>query len=236
VPPRGQVSSDVALLKFPSGLGIDFPYLCVVKHPNIANGGKITALGFPLGFDLSVRPGAITSLLNDKGLVQSNMGLARGMSGGPVLDERRAVIGIVHGGIEGQSSFDYFTPANLALPVFDTPPASYVGDSCQSSQQASVRPATIERSYQIDETYDEHPGLAPTSKEYRITKAADPNHIIVDTRVVRQSDSRVSDLVTSISPDRRSVELKFRLTAGPIFDRWRGWLHGQLILAMEPAD
>lgn len=234
--PHGQASSDVALLKFPAGLGTDFPYLCVVKHPSIANGDKITALGFPLGFDLSVRPGAITSLVNDKGLVQGNMGLARGMSGGPVVDERRAVIGVIHGGIEGQSSFDYFTPTNLALPVFDTPPASYVGDSCQYSQQASAHPAIIERSYQIDETYDEHPGLAPTSKEYRITKAADPGHKIVDARVVRQSDTRVSDLVTSISPDRRSVELKFRLTAGPIFDRWRGWLHGQLILTMQPAN
>jgi hypothetical protein len=56
------------------------------------------------------------------------------MSGGAVLDSNRSVIGIVYGGIEGQSSFDYFTPVNLALPLFDTPPASYVGESCAGSQ------------------------------------------------------------------------------------------------------
>jgi hypothetical protein len=155
------------------------------------------------------------------------------MSGGPVLDDRRSVIGVVHGGIEGQSSFDYFTPVNMALPLFDTPPASYVGQSC-SLAPAVV--ATVERSYQIDETYDEHSGLAQTTKEYRVTKQADPGHVIVDARLVRQSDTRVSDLMIEISSDRRSVEVRFKLTAGPIFDRWRGWLHGQLVLTMRPQS
>jgi S1-C subfamily serine protease len=130
MPPRGMVASDVALLRFPPGLGSTFPYLCVIKHPEIQNSKKIVGLGFPLGFDLSVRPGEVTSLSGPNGLIQTNLGLARGMSGGPVLDDKRAVIGVVHGGIEGQSSFDYFTPVNMALPLFDTPPASYVGESC----------------------------------------------------------------------------------------------------------
>ena len=231
--PTGVVASDVSLLRFPPGLPAIFPYLCVVKHPQIQNTQNITALGFPLGFDLSVRPGRVTSLSGPNGLIQANLGLARGMSGGPILDDRRGVIGVAHGGIEGQSSFDYFTLVNAALPLFDTPPASYVGESCAAPQQSPTGSGTIERSYQIDETYDEHPGIAPTSKEYRITRNADPGYIIVDARVLRQSDTRVSDLAINISTDRRSVELKFRLTAGPIFDRWRGWLHGQLILTMQ---
>lgn len=231
MPAPGAVASDAALLRFPPGLGTAFPYLCVVKYPDIRNGKKITGLGFPLGFDLSVRPGEVTSLSGPNGLIQAKLGLARGMSGGPVLDDRGAVVGIVHGGIEGQSSFDYFTPVNMALPLFDTPPASYVGESCPP------RPAaTIERSYQVDETYDEHRGVTATSKEYRITKNADPGHVITAARMVSQSETRVSDLTTNISPDRRSVELKFKLTAGPAFDRWRGWLHGQLILTMQPES
>jgi hypothetical protein len=54
--------------------------------------------------------------------------------------------------------------------------------------------------------------------------------------MVRQSDTRASDLTINMSPDRKTVELKFKLTAGPAFDRWRGWLHGQLILTMEPQN
>jgi hypothetical protein len=236
MPPRGVVASDVALLRFPPGLGMNFPYLCVVKHPDIRNTQRIVAVGFPLGFDLSVRPGEVTSLSGPDGLIQTNLGLARGMSGGPILDDHRGVIGIIHGGLEGQNNFDYFTPVNMALPLFDAPPASYVGETCASPQPLRTARTTVERSYQIDETYDDHPSLAPTSKEYRITKNADPGHMIVDARMVRQSDTRVSDLTINISPDRKTVELKFKLTAGPAFDRWRGWLHGQLILTMEPQN
>jgi hypothetical protein len=230
-PPSAIVNSDVALLRFPPALGITFPYLCVVKQPDITIGQKIVATGFPLGQDLSIRPGQVTSLSGPNGTIQTNLGLARGMSGGPVLNEQQAVIGVANSGIEGESSFDYFVPVNLAQPLFDVPPSSYVGTSCSGGSL----PATIQRSYQIDETYGDHPGLVPTTREYTIKKDADPNMVIVDARMVRQSDTQVSDLSINISPDRRSVEMRFKLTSGPAFDRWRGWLHGQLILTMQPS-
>jgi hypothetical protein len=234
-PPTAVVGADVALLRFPPGLGVNFPYLCVVKRPKIAVGEKLAAIGFPLGQDFSVRPGQVTSLSGMGGLIQTNLGLARGMSGGPVLDDRRAVIGVVSGGIEGQSSFDYFTPVNLALALFDVPPASYTEYSCVS-EVPSTTPVEVnefERSYSIDETYDRHPSLVPTTREYTIRKDADPNTTIIDARLVRTSDTRVSDLNISISSDRTSAELKFKLTAGPILDQYREWLHGQLILRMQ---
>lgn len=231
-PPTAVVGSDVALLRFPPGLGIRFPYLCVAKRPKIVNGEKIVAIGFPLGQDFSVRPGQVTSLSGAGGLIQTNLGLARGMSGGPVLGDKQAVIGVITGGIEGQSSFDYFTPVNLALALFDVPPASYVEDSCTTGGTSAKE---FERSYPIDETYEDHPSaLAPSTREYTIRKDADPNAVITDARLVRTSDTRVSDTTISISADRRSVELKFKLTAGPAIDQYRGWLHGQLILRMQP--
>jgi hypothetical protein len=236
-PPTAVVGSDVALLRFPPGLGVSFPYLCVVKRPKIVIGEKLVAIGFPLGQDFSVRPGQVSSLSGAGGLIQTNLGLARGMSGGPVLDDQRAVIGVVSGGIEGQSSFDYFTPVNLALALFDVPPASYTENSCAPGGPPAAAAAAkeFERSYPIDETYDEHPTLAPTTREYTIRKETDPNAVIVDARLVKTSDTRVSDLNISIAPDRRSVELKFKLTAGPVLDQYRGWLHGQLILRMQPS-
>ena len=241
-PPSVSVQSDVALLRFPAGLGVTFPYLCVMKRPKIAVNLKLNAIGFPLGQDFSVRPGQITALANSNGLVQTNLGLARGMSGGPVLDEQRAVVGVVYGGIEGQSSFDYFTPVNLALPLFDVPPASYVEDSCVAGDgSANPKPSLsslkeFERSYSINETYDEHPiALSPSTREYTIRKDADPKAVIVNARLVRSSDTRVSDLNITISPDRHSVEVRFRLTAGPAIDQYRGWLHGQLVLTMRPT-
>lgn len=227
-PTHGAVASDIALLRFPPGLKSSFPYLCVVKYPKFAVAGDIEAIGFPLGLDRSVRPGKITSLSGPNALIQANLGLARGMSGGPVLNTQRQVVGVVHGGIEEQSSFDYFTPVNMALAVFDTPPAAYAGESCPEN----VEPTR--RSHKIDVTHDDHPGLAPTTREYRITRRAEPGYIIVDAQLLRQSDTRVSDLVIEISEDKRSVDLSFKLTAGPAYDRWRGWLKGELLVEMQP--
>jgi hypothetical protein len=94
---------------------------------------------------------------------------------------------------------------------------------------------TIQRSHEISETNDDHPGFEPTSRSYRIVKVADPGHVIVDARLVETS-AKASDLVVNIAPDRRSAEVRFRLTAGPKFDRWSGWLRGQLILTMQRQD
>lgn len=222
------------LLRFPPGLGDGFPYLCVAKQPGIGLGDDLTAIGYPLGNDFSIRPGKVTSFSGPlPGLIQTNQGLARGMSGGPVLNDKKVVVGVVYGGLDGQSNFDFFTPTNLMLPLLDIPPPSNDG-GCAPTPVAL--PKTFERSYQIDETNDDHQGFAESTKSYSIKKDADPNTIITDVRVVNQSDTRVSDLNINIAPDRRSAELRFKLAAGPVFDRWRGWLHGQFILTLQPAQ
>jgi S1-C subfamily serine protease len=163
--PAGSVESDVRILRFPPGLGVAFPYLCVLKHPEFQNRQKISALGFPLGFDLSVRPGEVTSISGPDGLIQTNLGLAQGMSGGPVINDQRAIVGIVHGGIEGQSSFDYFTPVNMALPVLDAASASYVGENCA----ATGRNSHTKNSLKTGPTFD----CKTVKKDYEVTICGD---------------------------------------------------------------
>lgn len=232
--PGAQVSSDFAILRFPAGLGIQFPFLCVVRNPSIANGDSIKGLGFPFGWDLSVRPGRVTSIGGQAGLIQANMNLAPGMSGGPVLNDQNQVIGIIRGGISGQPGFDVFLPVNYALPLFDAPPATYSGSAgCPASPASDT--ATIERLYPISETNDSH-GVTSSSRDYRIVKDADPGYQIVEANVIQESATRVSDLTVTIASDRKSVEVRFRLTAGPAYDRYRGWLHGQLALRMKPSN
>jgi Trypsin-like peptidase domain len=233
-PPQTAVGSDALLLRFPPVLGDGFPYLCVSKQPGISLGDDLTAIGYPLGSDFSIRPGKVTSFSGPlPGLIQTNQGLARGMSGGPVLNDKKVVVGVVYGGLDGQSNFDFFTPTNLMLPLIDIPPPS---NSSGCAPTPVALPRTSERSYQIDETNDDHQGFVESAKPYSIVKNADPNTIITDARIVKQSDTRVSDLDINIAPDRRSAELRFKLTAGPVFDRWRGWLHGQFILTLQPAQ
>jgi S1-C subfamily serine protease len=232
-PPQTGVGYDAALLRFSSGSGVNFPYLCVAKQPGISLGDDLTAIGYPLGFDFSIRPGKVTSSSGPAGLLQTNQGLARGMSGGPILNDKKIVVGIIYGGMDGQNNFDFFIPTNLVLPSLDIPPAS--NDSA-CLQTPVAPPKTFERSYQIDEANDDHQGFPENTKLYSIVKNADPNTIITDARIVKQSDTRVNNLNINIAPYRRSAELRFQLAAGPVFDRWRGWLHGQFILTLQAAQ
>jgi len=86
---------------------------------------EVVAFGYPFGKELtvgkqtypniSVNAGRITSLRKDKGKLQQiqlDSVLNPGNSGGPVLNEKGQVIGIVESGIEG-TAVNFATPVNL---------------------------------------------------------------------------------------------------------------------------
>ena len=49
------------------------------------------------------------------------------------------------------------------------------------------------------------------------------------------SENHQSDLVCNVDAGRASAKLTFRLTSGPLYDRWRGWLHGTVTLTQDKA-
>jgi len=230
--PGGKSDADVALLRFPSTLGIAFPYLCVDPHPNIGLQNKILGLGFPLGKQLSERPGAITSTADENGMIQANMGLAEGMSGGPVIDASdNAVIGVITGGWAMESSFDFFMPTNQALGVFQIPPAKFVGADCAAPPPPPPpKPHEITRDVQIDQTYDHHDTFDESSQDYTVTGEPDDGYRIVKAELIKQSATRDTDEAINIGPDGKSAVLTYKLTAGPAYDKYRGWLHATLHL------
>jgi S1-C subfamily serine protease len=230
--PGPVTSADIALLRFPPALGIVWPYLKILSGHSAQLNQKIVAHGFPLKQDLTARPGEITSLMGPMGSLQVNAGFAPGMSGGPVLlAGSRCVIGVVAGG-SGYPGYDFVTPIQSAKSLLDQPPAEFVTIIASSSDQDDVPEAQYERSYQIDETNDEH-NASKSSKTYTRTFQADPNATIISARYSETSQNGSGDKVLNIGADRKSVEFRFRLESGPFYDRWRGWWHGQVILTQQ---
>jgi hypothetical protein len=225
--------ADIALLRLPTDLGIVFPYLCLERTPDLSIGRPIAAYGFPLGGPNTRRTGDISSTANEDGLILISGGLQPGMSGGPVMADN-SVIGVITSGI-GTNAFDYFTPVNYARPHFDTPPAYYAGSTCPSSvPQPPPQQEFIERVYRIDETNDTHDSLLEeTTLPYSVTLDANPGYRIIEAQVVQESATRVSDLTRNISGDEQSVTVSFKLTAGPRIDRYRGWLHANVIVRQK---
>ncbi len=142
------------------------------------------------------------------------------------------MIGIVAGGGDAPT-FDYFSPVQYAKPLLEVPPAEFVTEVTTTGGAANTSQAPLfDRSYQIDETRDEH-AEAKTSKNYSYDFPADSGAKIVSARYVETSANAASDKVLNISSDRTNVNFKVRLESGPFYDRWRGWWHGQVILTQQ---
>lgn len=225
-------AADVAVLAFPRDIRDEFPFLCILQGGDLALISK--GLGFPSGGNFATRPGQVTAQADDRGLVQVNMGLAPGMSGGPILNDRNEVMGIIAGGLEGVSSFDFFTPIDRVTSLLQDHPTAVVDRNCDTAQPPPVISQEVERRYRVDETNDDHDSLtSETRRSYSVMQTAEPGMTIVHAVFEAESETRVSGLTVTISPDGKSVTLTFDLTAGPIIDQYRGWLHGDLVVTMD---
>ncbi|TBH45435.1 serine protease [Rhizobium leguminosarum] len=225
--PGPMLSSDVAMLRFSPALNKKWPSLKILLgSPNLSQ--AVEAYGFPLGQDVAIRPGAVTSLLGPNGTIQVNAGLAPGMSGGPVvINGTHCVIGVVAGG-SGYPNYDFFTPVQSARPLLDQASATFAASA--SSQSSETK--SFERSFQVDETKDDHGGSA-NSRDYQRPFDAEDGAEIVDARFEATSEAHSTDRSVVISGDRKSVTLKFRLESGPFYDQYRGWIHGQVVLVQR---
>jgi hypothetical protein len=216
----------VALLRFPPAMRNDWPFLAMARGTSLALGAKVAGLGFPLGRDFADLPGEVTSLDGDGGMLLTDGAWADGMSGGPVLDTDNCIVGTIVGGLANHDNFNYFMPMDARSPLFDRASAA----KCASRAAARC----TNRTKRIDETLDEHDLMQITKRHYVVQDNADPGCAIISTNLVRQSDTRVSDLSISVSADGTSVTLSFDLSSGPAFDRWRGWLHADLVIEQRP--
>jgi len=233
--PTPVVSADAALLRFSPDLPQTWTYLKILANHQFSTSDKLTALGFPFGKEIEVRPGSVTNLLGQNGLIGVNPGLAPGMSGGPVvLDSTRCVIGIVAGGT-GYPNFDYIVPTQLLKPLLEVPPAEFVTTIVSTKAgSSSAATALFDRSYRVEQGKDDHQ-VDVSSQYYSFPFRADAGAKIVSARLVEESVNFASDKTLNIAGDGSEAVFRFKLQSGPLYDRWRGWWNGQVVLTERYA-
>jgi Trypsin-like peptidase domain len=216
---------DVALLKFRNTaierLSVQFgdPWL-------VDKGATVYAMGFPGKEEWFHTEGTLSGD-GPKGSWNTTLVLNTGMSGGPVFNVNGQVVAIVWGGVPGEDirGINRILPINLlAEPL------------CVSgiSMLNIPKPATvIERSYTINNGQETLGGLTAASRDYAETYTAQPGYKIIDFKFVPVSANNAIGPKIELAPDRESFTARYTLKSGPVFDRWRGWIEGQVLTRQE---
>jgi S1-C subfamily serine protease len=94
--------------------------------PAAKPGDKVTAVGYPLGGKLTLSPGRVVRYLDGRTLdpsiafdgqvMQLTTKIKHGNSGGPVLDSKGRVVGVIYAGEPGATEQDYVKTA-YAIPL-----------------------------------------------------------------------------------------------------------------------
>lgn len=72
---------------------------------------------------------------------------------------------------------------------------------------------------------DDHPSfLQPSSRDYLATYNAEPGYKIAKHNLRISSKNHFSLEKIELSESGAELNIKYKLTSGPMVDRWRGWI------------
>ena len=115
----GNEHADIALL------GVDGAKLNPVAFGAVRDvhaGDPVTTIGCPLGFEFSVSSGVVSSVRDsDLGypLIQTDVPVNPGSSGGPLFDARGRVVGIIKSAAAGRERIHFALPSDLATALLE---------------------------------------------------------------------------------------------------------------------
>lgn len=88
----------------------------------------------------------------------------------------------------------------------------------------------------VETVQSDHAAATPTSRTYSKAFEVHPGYLIVDCAFESISDNNADAIECRIDGSGRQGSLSYELTSGPLFDRWRGWLKGDVVLRMVKAE
>jgi trypsin-like peptidase/tetratricopeptide repeat protein len=115
----GNENADVALL----GLGeLKLPPVQFGTLQDVHTGDTVLTIGCPLGFEFSVTSGVVSSIrASDLGypLIQTDVPVNPGSSGGPLFDSHGRVVGIIKSTAAGRDRIHFALPADLGSALVE---------------------------------------------------------------------------------------------------------------------
>lgn len=143
----------------------------------------------------------------------------------------RRLIGLKVGGFASAHNMNLIVPISMAATLLKLTPLGAANDITAMLNTPSPSGGPVE--CPVDQGRESTNGIVPSSGEYSVVCSATPGYRIVKADLMRASDNNLSDVRITTTPDGAQVVMSFRLTSGPIYDRWRGWLNGKIVMQQE---
>ncbi len=121
-------------------------------------------------------------------------------------------------------------PAGEVAP--DGGPTNSFGVPVDLQADEPPPPDRLSRSFTVSKTKDDH-GLSRSRRSFSERFEAASGYRIDACSFSPLSANNESLVRCDIAADGRSALFTYRLTSGPFYDRWRGWLHGTVNLRQE---
>jgi uncharacterized RDD family membrane protein YckC len=118
------IDKDIAILKVRA---VDTPYLKLGNSDSIDIGNEIYTIGAPQGLLNTVSKGIISQIRYAKGakVIQTDASVSPGNSGGPVLDKKLEVIGVIFAYSREGQNLNFATPVNYIKALLKKAKVSY---------------------------------------------------------------------------------------------------------------
>lgn len=125
---------DIAIIKIP---GFDLPFVPLGNSNNVQVGEPVLVVGSPLGLQGSVTTGVVSSIRDDPTgggfkVLQTDASVNPGNSGGPLVNRRSEVIGIVTFKIRGSENLNFAIPVNYLRGLIESPTSAMTLDELRS--------------------------------------------------------------------------------------------------------
>lgn len=222
---------DVAILRFKNTATTRQPVK--LGDPwKMGDGDTVYALGFPTGEEWFHTEGRLGGRAV-KNSWSTTAVLNPGMSGGPIFNVDGEVVAITWGGVAtpGISGINRILPINLFADFL-----GITGAAIGPSTSGSAASEPVEVVYNIDRVQESLGGTSKSTRPYTQTFQARPGHKIVDFAVITRSANKASQPGVTVTPAGDALTVRYELTSGPIFDRWRGWLEADIQTRQVPKQ
>jgi S1-C subfamily serine protease len=114
---------DIAIVKV---AGFDLPSATLGNSNNLQVGEPILTMGSPLGLQGSVTTGVVSSVRDDPfgggfKMIQTDASVNPGNSGGPLVNQKAEVVGIIRYKIGGTENLNFAVPVNYLRGMLEAP-------------------------------------------------------------------------------------------------------------------